>query len=64
MVTVKPKASLCDGTFHKISGRFQVMFQDRHRSETATNIIISVLLLNSNQEEERCAAPCRYSRQL
>lgn len=23
MVTVKPKASLCDGTFHKISGRKQ-----------------------------------------
>lgn len=64
MVAVKPKAPLCDGTFHKISGKFLVTFQERHRSETATNAIISALLLNSNQEEECCPAPRGYSRQL
>lgn len=35
MVSVKPKASLCDGAFHKISGEFPVMFLGRRRSRTS-----------------------------
>lgn len=35
MVSVKPKASLCDGMFHKISGKMSTHFmKDHHSTQT------------------------------
>lgn len=35
MVSVKPKAALCDGMFHKISGKMQRLHERRHSRQAA-----------------------------
>lgn len=66
MTKVKPKASLCDGTFHKIAGKkhFNTLWRSFH---TCPYIGMNSCQFNascSHPEEKRCAAECRHCGQL